>query len=499
MIGKLSPGPRRGTWQDGVAMSKFRRKDPDSLQADLWIQPGELTKGPKDGFYAKLRGVLDGMDFIGQVHRICAEHYKIEIRGVGRPPIDPAVLFKMIIVGFLEGIGSERGIASRCADSLTIRRFLGYALTEQTPDHSSFTVFRKRLPKDVFDSVHEVVLDGLRAHGLLKGRNLGIDSSVIEANASLSGLVQRNTETAYRDYVKNLAKEAGIDPEDPAAVARFDRNRKDRKTSNKEWYNPHDPDAKVGRTKDGACDMIHKPEHIVDLESGAVIAAEVRPGDAGDTEDLSTRVLEAVALVEELHGEDPVEGTSRVKSLTGDKGFHSPEEMGIIQDATGARTVIGDPNAARRNPDNLGPEARRAVDKAARAVQSKSGKALLKKRGEHIERGFAHILDCGGLRRTTLKGLENINKRYLCGILAFNLSLIMRQLTGVGTPRQAAALRLVILACYHAFQALFARPRGLLTSHGRRTGLFLTFTPERRRAVPDFCYWPNGPLFSTGS
>jgi transposase len=324
-------------------MSKFRRKDPQALQTDLWIQPGKLTKGPKDGFYSKLLEVLEGMDFTGQIHRLCGIHYRTGTGSGGRPPTDPAVLFKMMMVGFLEGIGSDRGIAARCADSLIIRRFLGYALTEETPDHSSFTVFRKRLPDMVFQAAHEVVLDGLRAHGLLKGRHLGIDSSVMEANASLSGLVQRNTEKSYWDYVKELAKEAGVDPDDPAAVARFDRKREGRKTSNREWYNPHDPDAKVGRTKDGACDMIHKPEHIVDLESGAVIAAEVRLGDAGDTEDLSTRIIEAVELVEQMYGQDHEDGTSRVLDLTGDKGFHSPAELAIIQEETGARTIIGDP------------------------------------------------------------------------------------------------------------------------------------------------------------
>ena len=187
--------------------------------------------------------------------------------------------------------------------------------------------------------------------------------------------------------------------------------------------------------------MIYKPEHIVDLESGAIVAAAVRPGDAGDTGDLSGRVMEAVELVEEMYGKEHVEGVSRVKDLTGDKGYHSPGELGIIQEAAGLRTIVGDPNAARRQPANLEPEARRAVAQAARAVKSKSGKALLKKRGEQLERGFAHVLDCGGLRRTTLRGRINNNKRCLCGILAFNLSLIMGILNGKGTPRQAAAAR----------------------------------------------------------
>ena len=186
-------------------MSKFRRKDPQSLQADLWIQPGELVKGPRDGFYSKPLTVLDGMNFTGQIHRLCAPYYKAGLLSAGRPPIDPAVLFKMMMVGFLEGIGSDRGIASRCADSLILRRFSGYALTEETPDHSSFTVFRKRLPQEVFQAAHEVVPEGLRTHGLPERRHPGIDSNVIEANASLSGLVQCNTEKSYWDYVKEFA------------------------------------------------------------------------------------------------------------------------------------------------------------------------------------------------------------------------------------------------------------------------------------------------------
>lgn len=454
-------------------MGKFRKKDPMALPVDLWIQPGELAKGPKDSFYGKLNEVLAGMDFAGQIQRICAPHYKGDGLAAGRPPIDPAVVFKMLMVGFLEGIGSGRGIAARCADSLIIRRFLGYSLTEQTPDHSSLSVFRQRLPEEVFAAAHEVVLEGLRTHGLLKGRHLGIDSSVMEANASLSGLVRRNDEKSYWKYVRELAKEAGVDAEDPAAVARFDRHRKGRKTSNKEWFNPHDPDAKVGRTKDGACDMIYKPEHIVDLESGAIITAEVRPGDAGDTEDLSERVMGAVELVEEIYGQDPVEGASRVKDLTGDKGFHSPGELGIIQESAGIRTIIGDSNAVRRQSANLEPEAQKAVATAARAVKSRTGKALLRKRGEQIERGFAHVLDCGGLRRTTLRGRINNNKRYLCGILAFNLSLIMRKLTGRGTPRQAAA----------AFWVIYSTSRKLV-GH-------LMHLLEQMMAFPD--YKTSGP------
>ena len=195
----------------------------------------------------------------------------------------------------------------------------------------------------------------------------------------------------------------------------------------------------------------------MDLESGAIIAAAVRPGDAGDTGDLSGRVLDAVELVEEIYGREYEEGASHVKDLTGHNGYDSPGDLGIIQQAAGIHTIIGDPNAARRQPGNLEPEARRAVAKAARAVKNKSGKALLKKRGEQIGRGFAHVPDCGGLGRTTLRGRINNQKRYLCGIPAFNLSLIMRKLTGKGTPRQAAAARVAFWACYDALRRMLAQ------------------------------------------
>ena len=194
-----------------------------------------------------------------------------------------------------ENLPSERAIASRCADSLSLRSFLGYDLSEETPEHSSFTVIRKRLSLEQFQNCHEVVLRGLRSAGLLKGKDLGIDSSVMEANASLRELVKRNTGQAYFDYVKELAKAAGIAPEDTKAVRRFDKKREGRKTSNEEWVNPHDSEAKVSKNKHGATDMLYKPEHVTDLESGAIVRAEVRPGDAGDTQGLSDRMLEASA------------------------------------------------------------------------------------------------------------------------------------------------------------------------------------------------------------
>ena len=187
--------------------------------------------------------------------------------------------------------------------------------------------------------MHGLILHGHKEHGLFKGRHLGIDSSVVEANASLSGLASRNTEQSCRDHVKKLALEGGVGVED-----------------------------------------------AVEVET-----------------------------LEEMEGEPSVEGASSLRSLTADKGYHDIVELAQIEEQCGLRTVVGDAQADRRRKDKLEPEAPQALNKAARAVRSKNGKALLKARGKHIERGFAHVLDSGGLRRTTLRGREKINRRYLWG------------------------------------------------------------------------------------
>ena len=250
----------------------FAKRQGEEKQQEFWIERTRVSKPPSQGFYSKLNEHLEAMDFARQVWALCEPAYREESRG-GRPGIDPVVYFKMLMVGFFENLRSERAIAARCEDSLSVRAFLGYGLEESTPDHSSLSVIRQRLGPEIYQGVFEVVLTALKAHGLFKGRHLGIDSSVIEANASLRTLVHRNTEQAYWEYVKELAEKEGVDPQDEAAVRRFDKNRPGRKTSNEEWKNPHDPQAKVGRTKDGACDMIYKPEHVTDLESGAIVQA----------------------------------------------------------------------------------------------------------------------------------------------------------------------------------------------------------------------------------
>ena len=414
-------------------------------QAEFWIARDELVRTQASKFYDKLEVTLETMDFSRRVRVFCAPVYTDG--ALGRPPIDPVVYFKMLMVGFLENLPSERAIALRCGDSLMIRRFLGYELDEETPHHSSFTVIRQRLSAEVYQSVFDVVLEALREHGLLRGKNLGIDSSVIEANASLRGLESRNTGEAYWDYVKRLATEAGVDGSDPAAVRRFDKQRPGRKTSNLDWVNPNDPDAKVAQAKDGATDMLYRPEHIVDLDTGAILSAEVRQADQADTQGLAERVVAVAALVEAIgedvraHQEKPC--PAAVATLTADKGYYSVDELEAIQ-AWGIKTVISDPIRNRRL-DKLDSTQRAVVRKAQRSAQSNYGKALLRKRGMHIERSFAHLLDCGGIRRATLRGQANLDKRYKIAAASYNLSQLMRHLFGIGTPKQAAAATLAAL------------------------------------------------------
>jgi hypothetical protein len=303
------------------------------------------------------------------------------------------------------------------------------------------SIIRQRLGRDCFERVFALVLAALQRHGLLKGRHLGIDSSVIEANASLRSLSERNTEEGYWAYVQRLAREAGVETNDGAALRNFDRKRAGKKLSNEQWQNPHDPDAKIGRTKDGATDMVYLPEHTVDLDTGAIVQAQVLAGDHRDSEELSERVIEAVVSVQEAQA-DP---EALPETLTGDKGYFSLLEIGRLQELS-LKTVISDPRRVQRRFDQLSSAQRQTLARAQRSASSKYGRKLLRKRGQHIERSFAHVLDAGGMRRATLRGLENLNKRHQIAAACYNLSQLLRRLYGVGTPKQWAACLSLLLA-----------------------------------------------------
>ena len=283
------------------------KKKPE--QPEFWITADKVASPAQSNFYLKLEETLESFGFAAKVRALCAPVY--DKSGVGRPGIDPVVYLKMIMVGFFEDLPSERAIAARRADSFSIRAFLKYELHEKTPEHSSLTVIRQRLGLEIYESIFVLMLQALQEHGLLRGKNLGIDASVIEANASLRALVNRNTEEQYWDYVKRLAAQQGIDPDDTAAVRKFDRKRPG-KGSNAEWENPHDPDAKIGRTKDGATDMIYKPETVVDLDTGAIVQAQVQLGDEVDHQDMAVRMNWNLCSVKAFERSFPI------PSITGD-------------------------------------------------------------------------------------------------------------------------------------------------------------------------------------
>ena len=420
---------------------------------ELFVATSQLVRPASSPFYAKLDETLASFGFADQARLLCAPAYSSN--GRGRPGVDPVVYFKMLMVGFFEDIASERGIAERCNDSISLRAFLGYDLTQTTPDHSTLSIIRQRLGLELYNEVFLLILRALDQHGLLKGKNLGIDTSIIEANASLKNLVNRNTTEAYWEFVKRLASESGIDPNDADAVRQFDRKRP-KKMSNEQWVNPFDPDAKIGPTKAGATDMIYKPEHTVDLDTGAIVQAEVRLGNEADQKDLSLHLLQAQTNLNAVR-DLPAE-TMTIESATADKGYHAVEEMKQLQ-AEGIRTVISDP-VKNRNLDKLSKEDAAAVRKAKRSSGSESGKELLRRRGMHLERSFAHVLDAGGARRTTLRGWENLNKRFKISAAIYNLSQLMRKLFGIGTPKQLAAMGKALFCLLEAF---FAQIRAIFT------------------------------------
>jgi transposase len=405
----------------------FERKEPEK-QGEFWIETRRLPKLSAGGFFRRVEEVLAEMGFAEEIHRLCRPAYTQ--RSDGRLGIDPVVYFKMLMVGFFENLPSERAIAARCEDSLAVRAFLGYGLEEATPDHSSLSVIRRRLAAEVYQAVFELILQALKECGLLKGRQVGIDSSVIEANASLKSLVVRNTEEAYWDYVKKLAQAEGIDPSDEKAVRRFDRKRPGKKLSHDQFKNRHDADAKISRQK-GKTDLIYKPEHSVDMDSGVIIQAQLVAAESADSVELPERIQSVQACLERLE-------SGKIKTVVADGNYHSSVNVCALQQA-GLKVVIPDTNAAKRKEALLTEQERNALQKARQSHQSKRGCRLMRMRGQHIERSFAHILDCGGMRKATLRGQANLQKRYSFAAACYNLSQLLRKKFGCGTLKMALA------------------------------------------------------------
>jgi len=407
-------------------------------QEQLWVTHTELAKGPGHPFYQRLNEFLDAEKFDAFAEKECAQFYA---ERNGRPSLTPGTYFRVLMIGYFEGLESERGIAWRAADSLGLRQFLQIGLDEATPDHSTISRTRRLIDVETHQKVFQWVLEALADRGLLKGRTVGVDATTLEANAAMRSIVRRDNGESYEEFLKGLARQSGIATPTREDLARVDRKRK-KKGSNQEWVSASDPDARITKMKDGSTHMAHKAEHAVDMETGAVIAVTLQAADQGDTTTIKETLADAGETVERLverearktPEEKPKVNVNGVEEVVADKGYHSGPAVMALGEVP-VRSYIPEP---KRGPRKwAGKEAeQKAVYGNRRRVQGCYGKRLLKKRGELIERSFAHCYETGRMRRVHLRGRENILKRQLIHIGAFNLSLILRKALGSGTPRE---------------------------------------------------------------
>jgi transposase len=405
-----------------VVMALGRRRS--SHQGELFLTSADLPQSPGHAFYDRLNALLAAADFDRFVEDLCRPHYADE---VGRPSLPPGTYFRMLFVGYFEGIDSQRGIAWRCADSLSLRAFLAIPPTEASPDHSSLTKIRKRLPEVTHERVFAHVLALAHQKNLLRGKTVGVDSTTLEANAAMRAIVRKDTGEDYKAYLARLAKEAGIENPTDEDLRRFDRKRK-KTTSNEEWASATDGDSRIAKMKDGRTHLAYKAEHAVDLDSGLVLAAAVHPADQGDAATLVDSLLRTQVNLVRAGLEIEVE------EAVADKGYHKSETLAECA-AWGVRTYIPEPKRKKRTWADKPESWRVATAANRRRVKGARSKRLQKRRSELVERSFAHVCETGGARRTWLRGRKNVSKRYLIQVAAHNLGVVMRALFGVGKPR----------------------------------------------------------------
>src|SRR5215813_12745729 len=439
-----------------MAMGTQKDREPQEM---LWLSATEIRTGVAHPFYARLNELLDLNGFDQFVEAECKQFYAEKM---GRPSLTPGIYFRLLVVGYFEGIDSERGIAWRTGDSLSLRRFLAIGLDEVVPDHSTISRTRRLIALETHQKVFTWVLQLVAKEGLLKGNTIGIDATMLEANAALRSIVRRDNGESYEEFLKGLALEAGIETPTREQLAQLDRKRK-KKMSNEEWTNPNDPDAKIAKMKDGSTHLAHKAEHAVDMETGAVVGVTLQAADQGDTETYVGTLTEAgtqIAEVAEAVNNEDVgeivnpEGPAEVVT---DKGYHSNEVLKDLKEV-GVRSYIPEPDRGRRNWEGKEVE-QAAVYGNRRRIRGVRGKRLLKQRGEKLERSFAHLYETGGMRRTHLRGHNNILKRLVIHAGGFNLSLILRHHFGVGTPRglqgSEVTIFLLQIIAFIAERALF--------------------------------------------
>jgi transposase len=413
-----------------MAMGKREAEE----QQDLFVMHDRLPRSPGHVFYDKLNGLLREGGFDRHVEALCEPYYA---KGKGRPSVPPGVYFRMLLVGYFEGINSQRGIAWRCSDSLSLRKFLGIALGDDSPDHSSLSYIRQRLPLEVHREVFVWILALAQEKKLLKGTTVAVDSTTLEANAAMKSIVRKDTGEDWNAYLTRLMQEEGLlddrDDDDPpiaAELRKFDKSRQNKRVPNDEWESKTDPDSRITKMKDGTTHLAYKAEHVVDLDTEIITAAEIYHADHSDTQTLEDSVNAAQTNQREAGSEQPIE------DVVADKGYHANEQLTALHEHTEMRTYIPEPETRhQRTWTDKPPEQKEAVYANRRRTRGERGKKLQRLRSERVERTFAHVCETGGARRTWLTGIDKLRKRYLISAAAHNLSVIMRNLFNMGTPK----------------------------------------------------------------
>ena len=384
-------------------------------------------------FYDRLQQILRQFRFDAFVEKLCQSYYADK----GHPSIPPGRYFRMHFVGYFEGIDSERGIEWRCADSLSLRG--GAARISPGPfltEPHAFPAAATHSRRSLCPSSQDVGQGGFGPGGI------GVDASTMEANAALRTIVRRDTGESYRQMLLRMAKGSGIVAPTVDDLVRLDRQRKDKSLSNKDWRSPVDPEAKVAKMKDGRTWPTSR-QHAVDLDSGAVIAAEIHEADQGDTTTLGKTLKVAEDNLKQVSKTPPC--TDDPVDLVADEGYFSRDVLKEL-DGSPWRSWIAEPKRQGLNVWNGDHEARRAVYNNRIRLGSLVGKCPGRQRTEVVERSFEHTLDrCGGMRRVWLRGRVNVQKRYLIHVAGFNLGLLMRAKIGCGTPRGWAEAWFVVI------------------------------------------------------
>ena len=394
-------------------------------QESLWVAGKDLPRSAGHPFYTALDRVLVAGDFDRVIEDLCAGHYA---KRQGRPSIPPGMYFRMLFVGYFEGITSQRGIAWRCQDSLSIRDFLGLGSTERSPDHSSMTIIRKRLPFEIFDEVFRFVLECAREQGLLKGKTVAVDATFLEANAAMKSIVRRDTGENWGEYIRRLAEEEGVENPTDEDARRLDRKRK-KSVSNEDWESKTDPDSRIAKMKDGRTHLAYKAEHAVDLDTDIVVAASIYRADHSDYDSLAVTLDDAndhlAAVDEDLAIEEAV----------ADKGYHKVDTL-VECEQRGVRSYVPERKASGRRKWQDKPAAsKHAFHANRRRVRGPRNAGLQRRRSEFVERTFAHSCESGGGRRSHIGGVYDVGKRWIAHLAARNLGVLIRSMTGVGTPK----------------------------------------------------------------